>query len=401
MSHVNHFYVVFNPLLNGEHPLYATQAHEFYAQLKQRVAQPEKKYLYWGKMAVNDKEDNIQTYKQIIETNKRAGEETHLYITDYHHFWVAKVDGVFSSVPSKEDTLSFYDNKDVNLWFKISDMDLISAEFNETGFYLSQLSIDNDFEELKLPQLTPYIGGLKFPVIVQDNTHERFFRFQEGDFGLRVQRENGLIRNPQLVDEIKYQVNSFVLPPHVYSSLSHAVKNEIINIETKISKNKELNNDLLYSIYSSYSDILETSVYDFIIPVFKEEFGESLYISNNGRNITDHFQEDFTLLANFHRVIHLETFFSFFENSHQFGNLSLKNFDHKYPGLSSFFVNELAPFFSGYTAAKNESENFSLSQKKVFEFRNFILGVGSKGVINNIYGLIKENPTLNLVKKVA
>ncbi|MDH5415497.1 MAG: hypothetical protein OEW87_15270, partial [Flavobacteriaceae bacterium] len=108
-----HFYVVFNPMLNGE-GVYATQAHEFYYQLKNKVNQrnPENNHMYWGKLQVNNGSiiNHLDAAKEVMAENAEHGEDTHLYITDFHHFWVAKVESIQKEILNPELTLPFYDN---------------------------------------------------------------------------------------------------------------------------------------------------------------------------------------------------------------------------------------------------------------------------------------------------
>ncbi len=75
----------------------------------------------------------------------------------------------------KKTLFPFYDGKNVEIWFKISDMDLVSSEYVETGYYLENLYAKNDFCSQELDSINPYLSGLRYPLIVQDRLSERYF----------------------------------------------------------------------------------------------------------------------------------------------------------------------------------------------------------------------------------
>ncbi len=408
MSKPMHFYVVFNPLLNDKNSLYSTQAHEFYYQLKQRVKHTDKPFLYWGKLKVNEQDtQELSTYTQIIDTNLNQGDHSFLYITDYHHFWVAKIESVQKQINDLDDTLPFYEGKEVSTWFKVTDMDLISAEFHETGHYINQLFVDNKYEDMKIDHLSPYVGGLHFPLIVQDHNVESYFSSSFGQVGPRVLLENELIKNPQLVDEVKYQVNSFVLPPHVYSKLNYATKTHIINIETKISKQKKVDNYLSFQIFKTYAEVLESVLGDFLGTELKKEFGLCLYVNETGEELYDHHIEGSFKLMDFKGELSLAAIASFMNSNQKFGNLTFENIHESQHAILAYYKNKLHPFIEKYeviarlnSIKTNPDYEFVIHQSEAFEFRNYILGVGSKGVINQLYRYIFESRHLDF-KKVS
>jgi len=111
MKHNLHFFTVFNPLLKPTEK-FLTQAHEFHQLLKQRVeAGDQKAHLYWGKIKKTDKNQalNVEQYKSIVFENKRSHRDTHLFISDFNFFWVAKVEEVTTKRPKPSETLSIYE----------------------------------------------------------------------------------------------------------------------------------------------------------------------------------------------------------------------------------------------------------------------------------------------------
>ncbi len=105
------FYVVFNPLLNGENQSYKTQAHEFFHRLKNNLSMgdPNNSHLYWGKLKMSSYDEDLrfENFQESHERNRSIGADTHLFISDFHHFWVAKVESVHKEVFDKENTLPF------------------------------------------------------------------------------------------------------------------------------------------------------------------------------------------------------------------------------------------------------------------------------------------------------
>ncbi len=127
MSAAKHFYITFNPYLNTEHEHEYTQAHEFYDQLKELKLKKKTATMHWGKMIGADRTSNLNTagFQSIITENLETNCSTHLYITDFQNLWVAKVDSIKDTISKKDKTLSFYEGKNVEIWFEITDMTLL------------------------------------------------------------------------------------------------------------------------------------------------------------------------------------------------------------------------------------------------------------------------------------
>ncbi len=381
-------------MLNTE-GVYPSQAHEFYHQLKSKVStgDPGQAFMYWGKIQVNQKSTNhLEIAQSVVAQNKSNGEDTYLYITDYHHFWIAKIEAVQKELFNPDLTLPFYDNKDVELWFKISDMDLLSAEFEETSCYLKQLYIDNDFSEQKVETMNPYVGGLNFPAVIQDRTDEKYFQNVFVEDGMRVKRRNALIENPKFSDDISSQMKSFVLPPHVYSRLSNTVKSELLAVETSLAQEDSTSENFTYSMVHSYLRILESLMSDTLGKVLKNNFGKSLYISHDGEKLYDHKTDENIKLNDFHQIISLGAFTAFLKDISSFGNLSMKALEETHPILVKYFSEELAPFLleneipTTRLRLKN-GDKISFSKAQAFAIRNEILGVGCIGVMNQLIKL--------------
>jgi hypothetical protein len=167
-----HFYVVFNPLIKPVSD-YPTQAHEFYHTLKNNMS-----HLWWGKIKKTASLEslNVGNFQEVIEQNKKDGAETVLFISDFTHLWIAKVEEATTDRPPKNETLSVYDGEDVEIWFKVTDMDLICADSQSTRVKISELGIKNHFypgTDVKV--LSPQTGAIRFPLIVEDRATEQYF----------------------------------------------------------------------------------------------------------------------------------------------------------------------------------------------------------------------------------
>ena len=114
-----HFYVAFNPLFNGDRKQHKTQAHEFHSALKERVEKNPNSHMYWGKIQVSQYSEPLlfENYQKVLKENQELELDTHLYVTDYQHLWVGKVTEVFQEIPDHENALSFYQGKQVEIWF--------------------------------------------------------------------------------------------------------------------------------------------------------------------------------------------------------------------------------------------------------------------------------------------
>lgn len=379
-----HFYQVFNPMLN-EQSLFPTQAHEFYYELKKRYSenQGESNFLHWGKVSVAEAQENIEAFKTIVDRNKQNGVETHLYLSDYHHFWVAKVSEIKTELVDNVQTLPFYENKNVSVWFKIEDFDLLSAEFSETSHYLSMLYLDNEFSEHKIERLNPYIGGLHFPLIVQDYTLERYF-----SQGLRVARKNMLIENPSHQAKVREQVTSFVLPPHIFKQLSFEGQQAILNSEQTLGDVK-VSLQVRGQVFSNYISVLEESLNLVVGSILRESFGDSLWISESGDQFAEGMQNNFIKMSDYQGPIKLSGYLNLLATHKGFGNLSMEKIEKDYPEVIKFFVNELKPFLeNGEIVLKQHhlenGQDVSLCPQEVFALRNFVLGVGCLGVVNTL-----------------
>lgn len=388
---------------------YKTQAHEFYAELKSKSLNfnSEDSAMYWGKLKVNESaETDLKNYQDVIAHNKEIGKDTHIYISDYHHFWVAKVESVHHQIHNKSDTLAFYDNKDVDVWFRITDMDLIAGEFEETLYYLSGLFVDNKFCTEKIDSIHPYLGGLKFPMIVEDNLDENYFRSRFSEDAQRLSRENPLIEKNFLCDHVTTHMKSFVLPPQVFSKLSHNVKKELLSVEMSLAEKENGSNLIFENVLNSYLRILESVMNETLGKILNSQYGECLFISDDGERFSDHAGPNTSLLGKYNGYISMNAFLHLLSDVTKFGNLSLESTNDKFPEMVDYFTNTLIPFIEekelvSMRSAFKRGEKVTISKEMVFHLRNQILGVGCVGVINTLITILFNSEQEYFLKKAA
>ncbi|MCO4755418.1 MAG: hypothetical protein KC478_13125 [Bacteriovoracaceae bacterium] len=398
------FYVVFNPLLNGENQSYKTQAHEFFHKLRDNLnaGDPAKSHFYWGKLKMSKHESPLEyeRFKKALEFNQQRGYHTHLFISDFHHFWVAKVESVHQEVYDKENTLPFYDGKDVEIWFKVTDMDLVSSEYVETGYYLEQLFARNEFINQEIDSINPYLSGLRYPLIVQDRLNEHYFMHSLESQKPRALSMNPLIESPKESGKVANNVQTYVLPPAIYGKLSEWVKKKLIAIEMEIYKNDNSREDLNRNIVQSYGEILEGVLNDTFIKYLREEVVAEIYLDEKG-SILREMAPGAKLIRNTDVVVPLADILNVLNNP---AWLKSCNLDFVFQGKASFFKfcrTELMELMAEKDYFKL-CEQQSPEQKEAMMMRNIILGVGCKGVINSMICLFHDDEFMDsYFRKVA
>jgi hypothetical protein len=278
-----HFYVVFNPMFNTkvlEEIEGMTQAHSFYNLLLTKVRDSKNNFLYWGKLKSTDVLEplNKQSFTDIVKKNNAAKKVTHLYISDFHFFWVARVEAVefdLDKATHAKHTLNFYiENWDrIEAWFKISDMKLLSNNPKETNDFIRQLVISptNKLNSRQDPQnklsVTPYLSGLRYPLIIEDEREEVYFDFTGKEKA--ITQKNVLMANSEgETQRLKSIVYSYVIPERVFNRFSHQVQNEILSAEIELINCKNRTKEDIYrtnrSVARKYLIALEKCLNDII-----------------------------------------------------------------------------------------------------------------------------------------
>ena len=389
-----HFYLAFNPLFNEDHT-WKTQAHEFHHFLKEKKAHNPDAHMYWGKIQISEYSEplNISHFEQVVKENHEVELHSHLYITDYQHMWVAKVVEVLKEIPDKENTLKFYHDKKVEVWFKITDFDLISNSASETISYLNNIHVDNEFYNYKIKEMTPFTSGIRFPMIVQDRTQERFFQS-----GVRLLNDNPLLSTKGEAMQLASLVQSFVIPEENFRRIPEAIRAQIIHAEILLVEAQaggKKDRVKLEQAILTYLKCLETILNETFVAYLKREEGHRIWITKDGkmakfmRSALDKDKSSLTRLKDTTEVFNLSQIKMLLDTPSFFPHTSL---DYVFRGRKSFWEYCRLELRS---VLKNESlielrnilttaGDVKAHDRELLLVRNILLGVGGRGVFNNV-----------------
>lgn len=357
MKQTFHFFTVFNPLLKPTEN-FLTQAHEFHHLLKSKVkSEDHKAHLYWGKIKKTDKNKAlcVEDYKNIVLENKRANRDTHLFISDFNFFWVAKVEEVTTKRPKPSETLSIYETEDVEIWFKIKDMDLLCDHPVATKEQIAKLSSG------AVKSLNPHLSGLRYPLIVDDLSSELYFRKYK-------EEKRILLDNPLLVqDIIRRSQISYTIPRSSFDKLPDIMKQKIIWSEDLFANLHEKDphyQQKMSSVAFSYLKILEALLNHSLM----KEIELRIDSKKGFYSLPDMYKVLNRFIWQGHNVDEL-MMNTVHDEFWKFCKIDVRNFLHQNAGIS--------PIHSV------DSEN-SLSTAASLFIRNSMLGVGCKGILNEI-----------------
>lgn len=389
-----HFYLAFNPLFNEDHT-WKTQAHEFHHHLKEKKAKDPDAHMYWGKIQISEYSEplNVANFEQVVKENHEVQLASHLYITDYQHMWVAKVVEVMKEIPDKENTLKFYHDKKVEVWFKITDFDLISNSASETISYLNNIHVDNEFYNYKIKEMTPFTSGIRFPMIVQDRTHERFFQS-----GLRLLKENPLLESKGEAMQLTKLVQSFVIPEENFRRIPESIRSQIIHAEILLVEAQaggKKDRIKLEQAILTYLKCLENILNETFVAYLKREEGHRIWVTKDGnmakfmRSALDKDKSSLTRLKDTTEVFNLSQIKMLLDTPSFFPHTSL---DYVFRGKKSFWEYCRLELRS---VLKNESlielrnilttaGDVKAHDRELLLVRNILLGVGGRGVFNNV-----------------
>ncbi len=393
MSSPIHFYLTFNPYLNNHEEPHYTQAHEFYERLLNEVkTNPQEAYLYWGKIIGSSRESKleIKKFEETIEKNKLLNASTHLYITDFNNLWVGKVESVSSEKPKKLKTLSFYEDKKVEIWFKITDFTLLEHHPESSAQKLSELYIDNEYSSLKIDEISPYTTGISYPAFVQDLSEEAFFdEVDETEFSHLILQGHPAINNMASLQVLKY-IHSYALPEKLYKKLPHSARAEIEIAEIDILENRHHNNK---RIAFSYIKAFEIIMNDLVIHHLKRQgFGDEFFVDATSmppKLYLEQASENLIPISAFQKNYSIGQLVYFLQKAHQ-TNFCLKKAFQPHKPFVDFVTNDLSTILKSNKIleirgilAHGESDEVSIHD--AMAIRNLMLGIGCKGLIHNVY----------------
>ncbi len=393
-----HFYVAFNPLFNEEQK-WKTQAHEFHHHLSEKKKTDPSSHMYWGKIQVSQYSEplNTKAFSEVLNENNELQMDTHLYITDYQHLWVGKVAGVYETIQDPENTLNFYHNKKVEIWFKLIDFELISNNASETLKHLTDFHVDNEHYAFKIKEITPFTSSIRFPMIVQDKSRTRYFsQSTENDF--KVLHSNPLIKAEGEGMRLNSFIQSFVIPEENFKKMPEIVRTQITHAEILLveaqSTGKKDRIKLEQAILT-YLKCLEVLLNETFVAHLKKEEGHRIWVSKDQqspkfmRSALDkdkssliRIKESIGLfqLSQIKMLLDTPAFFPHTSLDYIFRNKKLF-WEFCRLELRSTLKNEslidLKHQLTTQTAQK-------LHDRELLLVRNILLGIGGKGVLNAI-----------------
>jgi hypothetical protein len=390
-----HFYVAFNPLFN-KNTVYKTQAHEFYYSLKQQVSLDPSAYLFWGKLKMSEYTEPLhqENFYEVLKSNHISGEETCLFVTDYHNLWVGKVTGVQTEDPETHETLEFYKGKKVELWFKISDFDLVSNHAEKTSHLLNQYYVDNSYYNYKVKEIGPASSGLRFPMIVQDQLDEKYFSSEQNH---RIKNQNILVETLGESMNLGNLIQTYVIPEENFKKLPEIVRSQILYAEILLmeatTSGKRDRTKLEHSILT-YLRCLEYLLNSTFVGHLKHEEGHRLFVTKDApirflRSPIDRDKKSLMRLKDLTDVVELSQIKMILDAPQFFTNTSLdyvfrnrqRFWEYCRLELRSILKNESLIEIRN-TLARNES--IDIYDQELILVRNILLGVGGKGVFNNL-----------------
>ncbi len=394
-----HFYISFNPLFN-RHSTFKTQAHEFYYELKEKVSIDPSASLYWGKLQMSEYTEslNFSHFEEVFKTNHEKGDDTVLFVSDYQHLWVGRVSEITQHAPAMSETLSFYQDKKVEIWFKVSDFDLISNDAQGTADLLAQLYVDNHYYQYKVKEMGPYNSGIRFPMIIQNGMDEKYFYdFGGKDISHRVKLENSLVATPGESMRLNNIIQTYVIPEENFKKLPELVRSQIIYAEILLLEatagGKKDRAKLEQSILT-YLRCLEILLNHTFINHLKREEGHRLFVTKDHpvkflRSPLDRDKKNLLRLKDLTEIVELGQIKMLMDAPTFFNNTSLDYVFRNHKRFWEYCRLELR------STLKNESlieirntlakgESIDIYDQELILVRNILLGVGGRGVFNDI-----------------
>ena len=389
------FYLVFNPFFENENPE-LTQAHEFHAALKDTIQKDKNGHLYWGKIKSksNKREIEFDKFESAIKHNIDNKKDTHLFISDYKYLWAAKITEVTQTPPDTEETLPFYAGKDVEIWFKVTDMTIVENTHNETSARISDLFIGselavNDFHNCE--SMNPYLSNIRYPLIVQDSREEYFFQGLGTDIEPtthKVLKFNPMISNMG-TKRISNCLTSFCFPRKVLEALPQAAKEAILSAEMDILDNRFNNvNEIAFSYLRSLEAILN---HLFKKQIIKSGMGDEIYVDpKKGFIFSYKKSSDLIPIKDYTSSFSMPKIINFITHSISKNDLNFKKAFRDKPEFIEYITSSFSQSIKKYQL--NEIRNMlahpsgkNLTHEDALAIRANILGVGRKGIINGIY----------------
>jgi len=395
-----HFYLTFNPFLNQDNEQDYTQAHEFYDFLKDIINKDKKGSAYWGKFIGADRTSSldIEQFRSALEENATENLSTHLYITDFKNLWAGKVKSVTNKLPKDGKALSFYEGKNVEVWFEIEDFILVEHNSEETAGKLSELYIENKYSENTIQGLSPFTTSIKYPCFLQDIAEEQYFdEFDTVDCSHLILKANPAITKSN-ADQVLKSLHTYIFPEEMYAKLPHAAKLEIESAEVDMLEQRHHN---MHKIAFSYLRALEIVLNDLIVHHIKKSgMVDEFFVdatSSPPKLHLHHTKDYFIPLKQFNKNFSIGHLLNFMGRASNKSHLGFKKAFSDYKPFYNFINKEFNTivqdnFLIEARNALAHGETEKLTSKDANAIRNIILGCGTQGLIQMCYKTFyKEN----------
>ncbi|MFT6070129.1 MAG: hypothetical protein ACJAT2_003738 [Bacteriovoracaceae bacterium] len=393
MYNAHHFYLTFNPHLNNYIEPDYTQAHEFYDYLQKAIKADKSAYAYWGKFIAKDREHKVDLnkFKKVVEENAAHGVSTHIYISDFKNVWVGKVESVHKTIGKDFKTLNIYKDKNVEIWFKISDFSLLEYTYESTANKLSELYIDNEYMDLKIHEISPFTTALRYPAILQDLADEHYFdELDTTECSHLIFKENQAINTTGLGKVIK-TLHNYAFPEPMYNKIPHSAKHEIESAELDMIEHRHHN---LKKVAFSYIKALEIVLNDLVFHHLKRQgAADEFFVDASSmppKILLDDTNSNAIMLSQFHKNFSINQVIYFIQKATKSNRLNFARAFGKHKQFLRWVTTDLQK-----TLEENKilelrgilahSDSDKISEEDALAIRNIILGVGCTGLISQAY----------------
>jgi hypothetical protein len=355
---------------------------------------------FWGKMISKNREARVDivSLQKVFEQNNANQFSTHLYITDFQNLWAGKIKSITELLPKNANTLSFYQDKKVEIWFEIEDFILIEHGHNNTALRLQDFHINNHFSQLEISGLSPFTTGVKYPCIIEDRRFDQFF--DELDLDANESTHLALKENPNIhrsnTQQVTKALTNYIFPEELYARIPHAAKLEIETAELDIFEKRHHN---IHKIAFSYLKALEIVVNDLIIHSLKKKgMAQAFFVDQQSappKILLSDINGNTVTLQAFNKNFSLNSLLYFIENALKHNNPEFKKAFADQKDLIRYLTKDFTDIVKNnhlieIRNAIAHGEQEKVTAKDAMAVRNIILGVGSPGLIAQCYQLINK-----------
>jgi|GEM_PF-2550217 len=393
MEAIYHFYLTFNPTLNEHSETNYTQAHEFYDQLKAIKAKDASGTLFWGKMINKDRTStlDVNAFNNILSQNSAAHFSTHLFITDFGHLWAGKIKSMVKTLPKDAHTLSFYQGKNVEVWFEIDDFILLEHSHHETAKKLLDFHHNHAYSEIKINGLSPFTTSIRYPCIIEDKNMQQYFdEYDQSECSHLILKDNPAITKNN-AKEVLRNIYLYAFPEELYAKFPQAAKLEIETAEMDMMEQKHHN---IQKIASCYLRALEVILNDLVIHHIKRKgLAEEFFVDATSAPAKLYFNQTkdyFISLKEYNKNFSLNNILHFVDWGDSHSHAGFKKAFSEQKEFIRFVSKELTDvvknnYLIEIRNALAHGESEKVSMKDAMSVRNILLGSGGMGIIAKCY----------------